>query len=379
LFPNLKKLHITQDNETYPFDSFIVDGFAALKQLEQLKLCVNSRPVCDSYIFRGLLELPLLKKFSLKIPFLNTMEWFYLKMFLRKQNKLESLRIWIVQGPSNKARYLEHNIRLENIVACLGDKTSLKSLELRSFFLSLETLSKGLARVGMVNQLQSLKFEGIDDNITSETKSETRAEGLCNFIKSQKKSLKVLKVSLLLVLEENIVRHIGEAISELAQLRSLSLSFNTLFSLDEKSIEYVQNLLQSGIPGESKMKLRESKEWNPNLEKYLLRLENLEDLEINFEIFNKESSQWFLHVFKALPNIGRLKKIKTITRSFEYFQDLEGKFIAAVSELKNVRDVGMKFYKSTSVGGFSQVMMMNLERKLYEINESQSMKCDLMF
>jgi len=378
LFPNLKKLHISQSNQVYPFGSFIVECFAALKQLEQFKLNIHHRPRGESYIFQGLLKLPLLKKFSLKLPFITNQEWVLLDKFLRKQTNLESFRISIIQAPSSKARYLLQNIYLKNIIACLENNKSLKSLELQLSFRSLEAVSQGLARLGMTNQLQSLKFEGIDDNITSQTKSEARVEGLCNFIKNQKESLKLVKISLPLVLEESIVAHIGEAISELKQLRSLSLSFNNLFSANKESIDYIQNLLQSGIPGESKMKLRESTEWNPNLEKYLLRLENLEDLEINFEVFNKESTRWFVDVFRALPDIGRIKNLKTSTRSFNWFEDMEEKFISAVLELKNVWSVDMKFYKGCG-GGLCQVMMMNLESKLYDVNENQGMKCSLMF
>jgi len=223
-----------------------------------------------------------------------------------------------------------------------------------------------------------LKFEGIDDNITSQTKSEIRVEGLCNFIKNQKESLKVVKISLPLVLEESVVAHIGEAISELTQLRSLSLTFNNLFSQEKAWIECVQIFLQDGIPGESKMKLRESTEWNPNLKNYFLRLENLENLEIQFEVFNKESTRWFVDIVEALPSIGRIKSLKTRTSSFNWFEDMEEKFISAVLELKNVWSVDMKFYKGSD-GKMCQVMMMNLQRKLYDVIENQAMKCHLMF
>ena len=65
LFPNLKVLDIRQKIHLYPLGPFVIDGFAALKKLQSLKIDIYYRSMGSAYLFKGLLQLPLLKGFSL--------------------------------------------------------------------------------------------------------------------------------------------------------------------------------------------------------------------------------------------------------------------------------------------------------------------------
>jgi len=78
LFPNLKKLEIIQKDCMYPLGSFVVDGFSSLKTLKELKIDIMERSMGTSYIFKGLLGLPKLQKFSLYLTFLKEEDWLFL-------------------------------------------------------------------------------------------------------------------------------------------------------------------------------------------------------------------------------------------------------------------------------------------------------------
>ena len=380
LFPNLKKLTILQEDHLYPLGSFAQEGLAALKKLESLKINILRRSVGSTYLFKGFLQLPSLKKFSLHITFIKDEDWVLLKQFLEIQNNLESFSIWIRCEPGSKARYLKQNIYFEEAVKCLDNKKLLKSLDLRSDFLSLETLSKALGNLSMTNQLSSLRLEGSDDTVISEQKLWKRVEGLCKFIKNQKESLRKLYVSLLFVLEDNVVTHIGEAISKLTGLRRLEIGLN--FAVKEKMNSFqtfFENTLQEDISVESRKKLTISKIWNLNLAKYLKRLDNLEDFMLTFDVLNpneKGSAKWFVDVMNVLPTLEKLRKVQIWAHDGGAVKDYEAKIVKAMLEMKNIKEIDMNFFDDS---GYFMRNYWWIERVVSHVNKRQAMISDLMF
>jgi len=378
LLPNLKQLRISQEDYLYPLDSFVVDGFAALTKLEELKLNIMSRSMGTSYIFRGFLKLPLLKKFSLNISFIKNQDWDLLQQFLTHQNNLESLQLSTNLEPCTSARFIQQNKYLESTIQCLENKTLLKCLKIRSTYWSLEALSNGLSHLTkMTNQFHTLELEASDETITSQTKPWKRIDGLCQFIKNQSESLKTLRVYLPLVLDDNVVVHVAEAISKMLNLRELSLSLNSCSLIEnEELIDYFELTLQSEISVKSRNKLKRSKTWNPSVAKYLKRLQNLEDFTLNFDVANDDSMRWFLDIMKALPSLERLRSVFISTQSGACLLDVEEKVEAALFELENIKLIDMFLFSRDS---YSRRMLRGLERTVRDINERQSLRCDLMF
>jgi len=368
LFPDLRMLEITQKNHLYPLGSFVVDGFAALKKLESFKIDIYYRSIGSAYLFKGFLQLPLLKKFFLAINFIREKDWALIQQFLDSQGKLETLSIIVRDAPATKSQYLQHNSHLQNLIKCLQNKSSLTSLELKSNYWSLETFSKALDNLKMKNQLQVFKFAGADDTITSEAKSCKRIEGLCNLIKNQKKSLKTLQIILPFISEEEIVIYFADAFSKLTQLRELYLSLN----YPSKIRDYFENQLENGIPITSR------KKWNPNLKKYLKRLQNLENFTFNFDIYHseKDSKQWFFDVLTAFPSLSKLKKVMINTELPGTISKLEEKVDILLQELKNIKNINMNFRESLYL---DETTNANFMFKFMGFNEVQSQRSDLMF
>ena len=74
LFPNLKRLGIIQEEYMYPLGSFVIDAFEALQKLEHLTIDLLERSLGSFNLFKGLLKLLLLKKFSFRISFIRIEE-----------------------------------------------------------------------------------------------------------------------------------------------------------------------------------------------------------------------------------------------------------------------------------------------------------------
>jgi len=221
LFPNLKRVSIQQDDQHIPYDSFVINAFAGLKNLEDLEITMHSRPIGSYNFFKGLLVLPLIKKLTIGICFVKKDDWTCLQQFMKKQKNLESFSLMIWDQAHSKERYLQQNVYFEELIKCLENTPKLKSLTLKSDFWSLEALSKGLSHLTRVNWLKSFIFQGSDDTMFSDTKPWERVKGLCNFIKNQKGSLEKLGVYLPLTNEDSIVTYIAEAMSELTKLKEL--------------------------------------------------------------------------------------------------------------------------------------------------------------
>ena len=383
LFPNLKKLRLSQEVLLYSLGSFVVNGFAALKNLQCLHIDISERPHGTGYIFKGLLKLPLLKEFSLSINFLKKADWAFLQEFLKSQNDLISLALRVGDVVASKSRYLQQNAILQNITQDLENKRSLKSLSLRFRSCSLEAISRGISHLSMINQLHSLLFEGIDDTVFSKEKPWRRIGGLCDFIKNQKNSLKVLGVYLPFVLEENVVAHIAEAISKLALLREIDWFINpNLFGGVKHFQHCFRQILPSGVPSSSIIKPKASKQFNPNLAKYLKRLENLEKFHFIFDIVDSNVTTWAQDVVKALPSLKKLRKIRISSFSIDKIESVESEFMKILPELDHVREITFPAFKTVEILHFIGFVLSSnpiLENMINERNKKEALRCDFMF
>lgn len=378
LFPNLRSLKIIQTCHISPLGRFVVEGFKQLKNLESLEIQILQRPEGTKYFFKGFLHLPLLKKFSLYINFIQPTNWSKLEKFLQKQNNLDLLSLHVTRELPITSDYLSQNRYLEKIIKDLENKPKLKSLDLRSRFWSLEALSKGFSHLTMTNQLHTLKFEGSDETITSDEKLWKRVEGLCKFMKNQKESLRKLEINLPLALDDKLVTHVAEAASKLTELTDLQIKINSSSGyVKQVLIPYFEETFQTWVTFHKKLPSYEK--WNPNLAKYLKKFQKLENFTLHFGVLNPRerfSAKWFGEVMKALPSLERLKTIKIMAFEDGAVKNEEGKIIAAMRELKNIKEIDFEFYDSAGEFTSSQA---TLDDIVVEIHAKQGIRTDLMF
>jgi len=128
LFPNLKKLDILQEKVDCTLTSFVGDGFQALKNLQGLKICLDSRSRHTMQLFKQLSQLPLLQKFSPCLPFIKSEEWTLLEQFLKGQGNLRALSLHVTNRSSTRASYLNQNASLKKTIQSLAHQPLLKDL-----------------------------------------------------------------------------------------------------------------------------------------------------------------------------------------------------------------------------------------------------------
>lgn len=379
--PNLKSLNIEQKDFVYPLGSYVVDGFKALNKLEDLRLTIEKRSPGTNYFFHGLLHLLALKILSLEMRFIKNVDWILFQEFLKKQENLETLSLQIHEMSSAKQQYLQQNAYLTDAIKELANKKHLKSLSLKSKVWSLEALSKGLAHLKMKNQLHSLILGGTDDTITSEEKPWKRVEGLCNFIRNQKDSLRTLEIFLPSISEENPATHIADSISNLKNLRKLNLSTHYGLCHDfQRLFADSQGMLETENTTKSQIKLKASKNWNPSLAKYFKRLKSLEEFRLEFSIPNSDSTSWYVDLMKSLLNLKCLRKIYIATLSLEELLNSHEKVALIIQELKDIKEI--EIYVDIAEIKYDQSIPRSyliLHQITHEINSRQATRCDLMF
>jgi len=264
------------------------------------------------FLFIGFLKFPLfLKRFSFDINFIRGEEWVFLQQFLESHNRLESLHIHIREKPSNKSHYSHRNIYLQNLLRSLKNQSFLRDLTLETSFCSLESFSIGLSHLPvMKNQLHTFKFRAIDDTVTSQKMPHKRINGVCEFIKNQKKSLRRLQIAIPFVFEDKIVTKIACAISKLTQLKILDLQIQ---DINTKKTEGIQRYFDEKIQKDYlSINSAEDQAWKPTLAQYMPRLKNLEDFLFRIglsDLYKKEDHQWFLDLIKALSSLKRLRTV----------------------------------------------------------------------
>jgi len=380
VFPNLTKLSLNIQNVLYPLGTFVIDAFQALNNLKDLKIRLSSRPIGTVYIFKGLLELPSLDSFSLDLEFLKGEDWSLLGEFLRYQKDLQAFSLRVQDRRGNRERYLQQNEHLENTLRALEGNLALKSLNIRSCFWSLEALSRGLRPLTMTNQLQSFEFEGSDDIVTSSHTNLERVGGICEFIKKHKETLREVVIMLPCEIKPSIVGHVMEAVSEVKELRKFMLHMNCNFFNGASEIrEYFEDTIQEGIAPEKRKKILKLKNWNPSIAKNLKKLQRLQEVGVFFDVLEKESQnqgKWFLDLVRALPEIKSLRRFSFNTYSCGMIKDIAKKLIAALKEMKNVREISASIHNIDAPSG-TEIS------EIYEVvkmmNKKQATRCDLMF
>ena len=374
LFPNLKELYLRCEDH-HPLNSFVIDGFAALKVLQCLDIYISARFPSEDYFFKALLKLPVLKSFSLKIDGIQNEEWVLLQEFLKGQNDLRSLTLEVQREPESKIDYLQQNNALQNIIQDLENKQFLKSLSVKVSFASLGAISQGFAHLSIANQLETLVLEGVEDPIFS--KEKPGVEGFCRFLKSQKDSLKKLELNLPYILEEGILL-IAEAISNLTNLRKLVFSVNvsSVISAGESFSEYSKQTLECEAPTTSKT-------WNLDLGKYFQRLKNLKSLTFEFDLMPVDSGIWFGNFLEILGDLKKLRKIHMFTSSGNSVKQFVPKFIPVIQEWRYIRKIHFRLRSvckhNENLYTYSYSLDPILDNLAKEAIQKQAMRCDLMF
>jgi len=381
LFPNLQKLNLLFEDALYPLGSFVLRGFQELKNLKELKIDIMSRSIRTKYIFQGMLFLPLLKTFTLRITHLKHEDWRLLNRFITNQRELETFGLYVRLEKGTKEQYFQQNQNLESMIKTFEGHKAIKSLDIQSAYWSLEVLSNGLKHLlKMPNQLKTFRFQGSDDTINSTEKYNKRVEGLCKFLKSQSKSLEELYVRFPLALEENVVSHVCEAVGKLTELRKLTFLMNNTFSLGlEYLTHHYEQTLQIEIMQDQRKKLGRSKKWNPKIAKALKGLQKLEELSIDFDLENKEdeeSLRWFIDVFKMIPEMKSLRKFTFSSHSCKAVMGVEGKLARSLMEMRNVRAIAGDVFDNVEFDLFEFELLVEA---LILVNIRQSLRSDLMF
>ena len=380
LFPNVKNLMFqTFDDCVYPLDTFVVDGFRALKQLEFLDLTIEARPVGTHFLFDGLMELSKkLQKFSLEIKFLKEKEWALLDAFFEKQDQLKSITLIIPSERSTKQGFLTQSQHFENTYKWIENKPNLQYLDLRSLYCSLESLSKALGKTTMVNQLKLLGVEAIDDMGITPSGPKERVEGLCDFIKRQKESLLYLTVSIPYVYVPEIMENVAEAISQVKSLRELELYINyvTETTLKEYS-RFFERILKKDNPLKVRRKTKNTRSWYPAIAEMLKKLENLDDLTMYFGLSDEVEEKWSEEYFGIIREIPQMKSLWTVEFNLP-FSNISRPFTEDIQHLiYDMRNVSSITLDTDDVMNEGRAEM--IERVVEEVNLRQSLRCDYLF
>lgn len=244
----------------------------------------------------------------------------------------------------------------------------------------MDALSRGLGLLEKrKDRFHRLKIQASDETVICYKKpSNGRILGLCNFLKSQRNSLKILHISIPFALEDTLLNHIFKTIGQLAQLRELSLSINysPMYDCSDK-IKYFNWHIQS-IDGPIKI-IRASKvtdKWQPDLASFLPSLENLEDFSFSFEVPDHtewEKQAWFFEMMRALPQVKRLRKVLIGTASGDSITGEEKKITDAILEMKSIREIDFVLYESCWMG------IDIVRTAIAQVNKRQCVKCEFMF
>jgi len=332
VFPNLKQLglQIMDMGLVYhpiPF-SLVTKGFPKLCSLEKFHLHFQfGAPQADE-IFKGILDLPQLSSFSLVIASSTSSHWEMLTKFLKKQANIISLKFEIseqeVQGPKKEGK------SIEDFLANLSQKPKLQYLSLKSHSWPLSNLFRGLKRVVNTNQIKSFALQvkrGRFDIATS-------FQGLCEFLLRNKGTLYELVLDFPLLDEQKSHEEISKAISQLSQLKNLSLKFSVLDMRGSPISEAINEIFQD-----------RKEQRNPRLDILLRPLKKLENLTLDFSEIDRLSlpnQKWRSSSFKILPQLESLRRFEFMIP--DELSKAEAKTInSALENLKHLNDLNFQY------------------------------------
>ena len=212
----------------------MVKGFEALRKLEVLNMKINCRSPSIVFLYKALLSLPLIQKFSLEAEHLDETQWNLMSKFFNTQNDLVFISFSITVARSTKRGHFTQAEQFKQISQWLYNKSRLQHLMILAIGLSIENLSDILTQSNINNnQLISLEIQAHDEIEKTAAKPEERAQGLCKFLEDQKHSLKTLRLNLLYMFEYELIRDITAAVSGLEKLYDLSFSLNNMDYFDK--------------------------------------------------------------------------------------------------------------------------------------------------
>jgi len=381
LFPNLRDLTFKLGEDClYHLGTYIEEGFEQLKSIEKIRITVPRRPFGITYFFDGFLKLPQLKCFELNLPFIEDEEWELFDKFMQKQTELVSLTLSLPAKRGSQTGYSHQNEKMIAFIKHLNSMKKLRYLSFEQIFSSIEAFSKGFGELNSIpNQLNSLWFSGLDDTVLSKSNAVERCKGLCEFLRSQKESLKCLTVEIPFVSDVELVNNIFGAISELKELRELNIYVNChLMIVWKEFLEYFEERLQEEVEKKQKRKVFCSKEWEPNVAKMLRGLENLDDLSLNFgkwKSIDKQGVKWFEDMLKVLPKMKLLRDLEIRMPSGKFLKQCGESLEEAFKNMKQVVSVDV------NMTGISVVdkSAFDMEELVEKFNARQSLKTGLMF
>ena len=123
----------------------------------------------------------------------------------------------------------------------------------------------------------------------------------------------------------------------------------------------------------------QSKTWKPHFANYLKRLKNLEKFLLTFDMqFVKAENpyEWYLDTMKVLPSLKRLREVYITGDNGASSRNVERQLDDIVKEFRNTREIQINYFHNYN---FSQPKYFLLRDAIKQVNERQSMRCDLMF
>ena len=346
VFPHLKEFTLKTDFNTEElldsFDEFVVRGFQQLRSLEKLYLKLTYHMQGISFLFKGLLELPQLSTFSLKIRgFSGAVDWKTFITFTKKQTNFVFFKLRLCAfnefPPAGFIKGKNGDRMLEEFFASLSQKPKLQHLILNADCWPLNPLSQGLKRLVETPQLKSLDLRTTNKYslryivLPSE---KPPFEGLCEFLVRNKETLEELSLDIPLLEKQEYNKGLNEAISQLYKIKCLWLQILTA------PLQRKKNCHKQGL--------------DINLDSLLPHLERLQELKIDFEDareWSQEDRKWMGKSFKILPSLKNLRRFEFLIPADKLFEAEAETISLALEGLKQV--VYLNFFEGKPRHGMS--------------------------
>jgi len=381
LFQNLKELTIElEDDFLFPLGSYLPENFKSLQNLEQLHLSMAHRILGIEFLLQGILNLPLIKDFSLSLPYTIDKDWQYLSEFFEKQTHLVFLKLILTSRNLFYQGFLRQNKQLEeNLHKMLENKPDLRYFMLKSSLVPLRIISKALGQIKIPNHLRQLNIHAFDDAPLTSGDFYSNVDGLCEFLATQKDSLYFLNIMLSHVANAAIVQYIARKISQLEQLRTLDFSIN--FTAKRTKKQYInffeKSLKRQDLADIYKHKKRLPDTYYTEIAETLEKLISLEELKLDLGVIEQpplQSIQDFITLIETLSSVPALNIIE-INYPFKIISEATKTKIK--QELEKLQQITFIHIGVDDVKDEDDIQQM--ADFLNKINSRQILRQDLMF